>query len=69
MFLVGVLIVMMLPATSAFAIVITPVDRFPPGQGPSFNASGGLTNAVEKTRGKGNSDIVIVKLKDKASPS
>ena len=69
-FLVGVLIVMMVPATSAFAIVITPTeDRFSPGQGPSFNAKGGLVKAVEKTRGKGNSDIVIVKLIDKGSPS
>ena len=62
-------------ATSAFAQGIPSEDEFPPGQGPSFNAVGGLEHADANAKAKGKkgrvqmNDIVIVKLLDKASPS
>ena len=60
-------------ASSAFAF---PGDTFPPGQaqGPSENAFGGLTTAVENTQNPKPtprppiSDLPVIKLQDKATP-
>jgi hypothetical protein len=59
---------MLASALPAFAV---PGDSFPPegGEGPSVNASDGLTMAQRKsTKSKGVSDIVIIKKLDKVSP-
>jgi hypothetical protein len=63
---------MVVTATSAFAV---PGDNFPPSQaqGPSENAFGGLSTAVENTqKPKPNPkptprDLPVIKLQDKAS--
>ena len=65
---------MVVTASSAFAFL---GDTFPPNQaqGPSENAFGGLTSAVENTqKPKPNprppiSDLPVIKLQDKATPS
>jgi hypothetical protein len=65
---------MVVTASSAFAF---PGDTFPPSQaqGPSENAFGGLTTAVENTQKPKPtprppiSDLPVIKLQDKATPS
>jgi hypothetical protein len=62
---------------TASSAVAFPGDTFPPtqAQGPSENAFGGLTTAVENTqKPKLNprppvSDLPVIKLQDKATPS
>jgi hypothetical protein len=70
----AMMVVTVVTASSAFAF---PGDTFPPSQaqGPSENAFGGLTTAVENTqKPKPNprppvSDLPVIKLQDKATPS
>jgi hypothetical protein len=54
---VGVLIVTIVSVTSAFAQGIPSEGEFPPGQGPSFNAVGGLENADANAKAKGKKDV------------